>query len=223
MKLFTIYTITVFAALCLGAKVSVKAGDKPAGDTCFAPMECVEPLYCLKASLERHACEKKPCRGQNECRIGQYCGKDGFCTVPDCGGDGDCKGDTVCQVNKRCGSKSSGGQACNRGPQCWSGKCKDEKCTPNNPPPKPAPSSAPAPTPTPVADDTGLDEDDEDQGIIGDTVDAVDGLEDNVGKAFRLGGGGIAGIVIGSLLLLALCCGLVFCLRFLKRKRNEES
>jgi len=61
----------------------------------------------------------------------------------------------------------------------------------------------------------------DDQGIVGDAVDTVgdvaggaaDVVDDTVKKAFSIGGGGIAGIIIGCLILLGLCCGILFCCR----------
>lgn len=59
---------------------------------------------------------------------------------------------------------------------------------------------------------------DEEQGVVGDTVDAVgdvaggaaDVVDGTVKKAFSIGGGGIVGIVIGCLILLAICFAIVW-------------
>jgi len=122
--LFALLTASVF-----GVDFIPKVGTKPEGEICDAPITCVEPFYCLFESEGVHKCARKPCRGQNECRIGQFCNKQGYCDVPRCVSDKACSGSTVCQTNGKCGTKSSGGQACNRDLQCWSGECTENVCT----------------------------------------------------------------------------------------------
>jgi len=182
---FILATFALFSVTCFALEVRTFAGTQPEGAACSVPMVCVEPFYCLKANETDYTCAKKPCQGQDECRIGQYCTSDsggGYCAAPKCNNDLECAGATVCQIDGQCGSKSNGGQKCTGDSQCWSGKCTDEVCS---------------------DDET---DDDDDQGIVGNTTDDV---ADTVKKV--LGGGAIAGIVLGCLLLIAICCGMLFC------------
>jgi len=188
MKTISLFISGILLSVALSEEITLLAGTKAKGALCFSPMECVEPLYCLKLNETAHACNLKPCGGQGECRIGQFCSKDGKCAAPDCKSDDDCAGSTVCQVNSKCSSKSNGGQACCRDGQCWSGKCSDKKCT------------------------------DSDGNIVGNAVDGVVGAADSVvdgtvGNIRRIGSGGITGIVVGILTILALCCLCGFCIR----------
>lgn len=128
MKVLHVALCTLLASFVFGADLLPKVGTKPEGAVCDAPITCVEPFYCLKNG-DMHKCGKKPCGGQNECRIGQFCNNQGYCDVPRCVSDKACSGATVCQTNGKCGTKSSGGQACNRNLQCWSGECTDNVCT----------------------------------------------------------------------------------------------
>jgi len=114
MKLSVAFVFALLATACLGQKISVLAGVKPDGELCTAPMQCLEPFYCLKLNETSHACGKKPCKGQGECRIGQYCDGSGFCAVSTCLVDTECSGETICQVNGKCGTKSTNGQGCHR-------------------------------------------------------------------------------------------------------------
>lgn len=62
---------------------------------------------------------------------------------------------------------------------------------------------------------------DEDQGVVADAVDTVgdvaggaaDVVDGTVKKAFSIGGGGIVGIIIGCLILIGICIGIVWCFR----------
>lgn len=275
MKFLTYVLIAAFAAVTLSLDVTLLAGTKPEGKTCTAPMECLEPLYCLKVSDKEHQCGKKPCKGQGQCRIGQFCGDDGLCAAPNCKNDGECSGATVCQTTGKCGSKSSGGQACSRGSQCWSGKCAEGKCTGSDGTVSDSDPVAPITEDKEHDDHEGHDQEegeheehedhegqefqtghgDEDhddhkghdheegeehdheegehdadeQGIVSDAVDTVgdvaggaaDVVDDTVSKAFSLGGGGIAGIIIGVLVLLGICCGILFCCRKVRNRGDN--
>ncbi len=191
------FLFSIVFALAVAADIREKAGTKPLGEVCTSPMECLEPLYCLKEG-DGYACGKKPCRGEGECRIGQFCGQLGVCEVKTCSKDDDCAGDTVCQVNEKCGAKSTAGQTCASDSQCWSKKCTDGKCEAGS-----------------------ANTEDEDGNIISDNP-LTDNPVSNTARRL-LGGGAIAGLIVGILTLLAVCCLLGFCYKKFFKKKNETS
>lgn len=97
---------------------------------CQAQVECTEPFYCLNSTVG-YSCRRKSCRNPSECRIGQKCTVSGFCDVAFCISDDRCPGETICSNSGRCNPKGSGGFACTRDSQCWSGFCARNKCTPS--------------------------------------------------------------------------------------------
>ena len=216
MIIRVLITFGFLGATTVYANVLVKAGTKPAGEPCFAPIECREPLYCLRKN-ERYQCSQKLCRGQDECRIGQFCGKSGFCEATNCETDDQCAGDTVCTVSGKCGSKSNPGQRCNRDLQCWSSKCLNGKCIAPNSADKPQKEDSEAFPNEGIAESEGgeggqdtekdqkeSEEDLEDENNA-DIEDNKESDNSEAGESRRkLGGGAIVGIVLGILLLLAL-------------------
>lgn len=188
------FLLCTLAGVALCADIAIKVGTKPADAVCRAPMECEEPLYCLNFGGGSFKCGKKPCDGAGECRIGQFCSK-GLCDVITCENDEECPGNMVCQTNAKCSNKSAVGQKCGRNAQCWTGSCVDGICA------KKEAQVAPASTPeaTPEAEEEG--------NIVSKSVR-------------RLTGGGIVGIILGALLLLALCCIILFCCRNGRGQKN---
>lgn len=192
MKFFVALAFGLLVTACLSLRITPKAGIKPDGQLCTAPMQCLEPFYCLKVNETAHACGLKACQGQGQCRIGQFCDGSGHCAVASCVVNSECSGETICQVNGKCGTKSNNGQGCHRDDQCWSKTCVDDKCVPAGA----ASTSETEPEPTPVSDD-GL----------------IDGAADVIKRGIKIGGGAIAGISVGVLALLALCCLCIMCCR----------
>lgn len=202
MKFIAILALALFAS-AVSASVVELAGTKPEGTACTSANECVQPFYCLPDG-DAYSCLKKDCSAQNQCHIGQYCDlKAGKCAVKSCTKSSECAGDTVCQVNGKCGAKGSIGQECSSADQCWSGECKDEKCSDGDN----------------IVEDVVDGAGDVVDGVADGATGAVDGAM-NLGK--RIGGGGIVGIILGILFVIALiaaCC--YFCL-FAKRKLTNR-
>lgn len=181
------------------------AGTKEQGAVCRQPGDCLEPYYCLKLEgADGFTCERKTCRGRDQCRIGQFCDlSSNKCDVVRCNRDDKCPGKTICYVDGKCSPRASYGQKCARDAQCW-GSCVDGTCT------RDPTSSAGAASnnTTPVTEDTpqvsnSPDDDDEDDSSIS--------------------GGAIAGIVVGSLALLALLCVLCWGLGRKNEKKEQGS
>lgn len=196
--------IALLTTLTFGQDVVQFAGTKTEGSICKQPSECVEPHYCLKLiGAADYTCEKKTCRGQDQCRIGQYCNDSTQkCDVKKCGANSDCPGDTICYTNGFCSAKGTTGQKCDREDQCW-GECVGGACT------------------KPPADSAG-------RGVAGVSGSSISGdgeaspEESPESESSGIGGGGIAGIVLGILAILALLAVLCWCLGKKDKKKEED-
>lgn len=196
------------SSLAFGATPASLAGSLDEGAKCSAPYQCIEPFYCLPDGND-FKCALKSCAAADQCSIGQFCDKSsGKCAVKDCKEDKECAGQTVCQVNGKCGSKSNKGQSCTRDEQCWSKSCEDDKC---------GDGDGSGGNVVDGVVDAGGDIVDGATGAVSDTVDGAM----NLGK--RIGGGGIVGIILGILFVLALIAACCYFFIFARRKLSSNN
>lgn len=206
--------VFILISASYAATPTTLVGTLGAGKVCTAPYQCIEPLYCLPDG-DNFKCGKKTCAAADQCNIGQFCNLTaGKCEVKSCKENAECAGQTVCQVNGKCGAKSNLDQVCNRDNQCWSNKCEDGKCTKDGNVVEDVVDGTEN-----VVEDVVDGAGDVVEGVGDAASDTVDGVL-NVGR--RIGGGGIAGIIIGILLLLGLLAACLYFCCFARRRLSNN-
>lgn len=130
MKSMTIILSVFLCFVVVSSATEVKLGSLAEGAKCSGVGQCTEPFYCLDSEKDGAYCGKKPCKAAGECRIGHFCGGDGFCKSKNCDSDENCPGNLVCFTKiGKCGAKSTAGQYCESKDQCWTPYCVDSKCS----------------------------------------------------------------------------------------------
>lgn len=120
----TFFTFSVITCLFVTARA---LGTRKEGEHCTDITDCVEPLYCLDNQEFVGYCRRKSC---GACRIGHFCGDDGFCTNTKCNVTSECAGRLICiNSTKECSSLSQVGQSCENEKHCLYGTCENSVCT----------------------------------------------------------------------------------------------